>query len=182
MDREHLRGEIQNALDRQVADVPIPGVEHSMSFPAPHMPADRAEGLAMTAQYMTTFGMVITQAALVVQQAYLACPVSGACRADDLINHMRSFTHGAEADEPAPLTALAYLARVVTGDDVLQKHPHMDTVIEELESWANGLDEPNFSALRELYASASELTSQDLSKIGDILTAVKREMGEGVGE
>ena len=182
MDREHRRGEIQGALDRQVADVPIPGVEHSMSFPAPHMPVDRAEGLAMTAQYMTTFGMVITQAALVIQQAYLACPVSAPASADDLINHMRSFTHGAEADEPAPLTALAYLARVVTGDDVLQKHPHMDTVIEELEGWANGLENPNFSALREMYASASELASQDVNKIADVLTAVKREMNEGVGE
>lgn len=179
MDHEHLRGEIQNALDRQVADVPIPGVEHSMSFPAPHMPADRAEGLAMTAQYMTTFGMVITQAAMVIQQAYLACPVSGACRGEDLINHMRSFTHGAEADQPVPLTALAYLARAVTGDDILQKHPHMDTIINELESWANGLENPDMRDLRDVYARAADQASKDVSAVADILNAVKKEMESG---
>lgn len=179
MEHEDVRQEIAEAINRQVVEVPgdVGGVV------PPTMPTGRMDGLRLTAQYMTSFGNVLLRVGMAINDAMLACPADGEAAPAELINHMRSFTSGAERDDPVPLTALAYLARVVTGDDVLQKRPELSVILGELEGWAEGLAQPDWRDLRDMYATASRLSSEDIGRVGQIMDAIKVEMERGeIGE
>jgi hypothetical protein len=177
-DNNGLRKDVREAIERQVAEVPIEGAPFSFQFIADHEPADEAEGLAMAAEYITNFGMMIAQAGMGLATAMMSCPRMDEPTADDLIAHMREIVHGAAEDAPVPVTILAYMGRAVTNDRILENRPEVEELLKILEEWARGLNKPTFANLRALYSHALQLTTHDVKVTTDMLKAIQRK-GEG---
>ena len=177
-DNNGLRKDVRDALEGKVAEVPIEGAPFGFQFVADHEPADKTEGLAMAAEYITNFGMMIAQAGMGLATAVMTCPKMDEPTADDLIAHMRQITHGASEDAPVPVTMVAYLGRAVTNDRILTNRPEVEELLKILEDWARGLLPPRFADLRALYAHALQLTTHDVGVTTKMLEAIRRKAGE----
>ena len=176
-DNNGLRKDVREAIEQQVAEVPIEGAPFSFNFPADHEPADEREGLLMAADYMTNFGMMIAQAGMALAQAAMSCSWDAAT-ADDLIDHMRNVTAGAASDAPVPVTVLAYMGRTVTDDRILNNRPEVEELLAILEAWAKGLMSPSFRDLRSLYSQALALTTHDVDTVAKMLDAIRKSLGK----
>lgn len=174
-DNNGLRKDVREAIEGQVAEVPIEGAPFSFNFPADHEPADEREGLLMAADYMTNFGMMIAQAGVALAQAAMSCPRDDAAP-EELIDHMRNVTAGATADAPVPVTVLAYMGRTVTNDRILANRPEVEELLAILEGWAKGLMHPTYRDLRSLYSQALALTTHDVDTVSKMLEAIRKSL------
>lgn len=170
-----LREDIQAAVNRQVYEVQPNDPRLSFQFQAPRPPENRADALAMAADHFATFGSVIAQAGLALGDALRSVPrEEGDDVADAIINHMRGLTAGAAAEAPVPVTALAYIARVIHSDDLFTTQPSVENLIGIIEEWAAA--GRTMTDLRSLYAEALRLTTHDVNHVATMLEKVKEEL------
>ena len=141
-------------------------------FPADEECESEADALWAAAEHMAIMGTVIAQAGLHFGQAIMALPRTKDVAAADIVqNHLRMLTAGAAQDDPIPVTACCYLARVIGGPEVVVQQPDIETVLETLDKWSSV--PRSYVELHELYGKCVALTSADVEEMGKMLRAVR---------